>query len=95
MIPNYVRLTFMPAGATRRRTVWAEEVRNKGGALVSPDKLARFWKVNKEGERPEPQELIIVRLTDPSVLTEPAVMSHHYGRLVLLYDPNLDEELPR
>jgi hypothetical protein len=81
--PAYVRLTFRPAGHRRRRTVWAIYSTNKGG-------IATFWRVNAEGEQPDPQELIVSTVKEIEVT--PAVMSRKYATLMLYNDPELIKE---
>ena len=85
---SYVRLTFRPAGAKRNRTVWAQ----LGYEARRGDK-ASFWVVNREGERPEPQELIIAGLNEPTTTMKPAIMSRKYGMLMLASDPDLQNEV--
>jgi hypothetical protein len=83
---NRNSLTFLPAGAKRRRTVWAEV-----GYEARRGDRASFWVVNKEGERPEPNELILCDMTD--VKMTQAVMSRKYGILMHPDDPDLQNEI--
>ncbi len=71
---DYVRLTFLPAGAKRKRTTWAEVASNRNGRLC-------FWACNRNGDRPEPNELIITTAREVTVL--PAVMSRYYAMVML------------
>lgn len=75
MLP-YVRLTYLPAGAKRRRTVWAEQ--------ASP---RAYWVCNREGARPEPQVLVLVSGKEPELQVAPALMSKHYAMLFVEGDP--------
>jgi hypothetical protein len=84
MATEYVRLTFKPAGAKRSRTVWAE--RSTRSKLM-------FWTVNAEGERPDPEELIVVGATDHRAI--PATMSKKYAWLMLPGDPDLNNDIDK
>jgi hypothetical protein len=72
MAPDYVRLTFTPAGAARPRTIWAERGRERNGVVS-------FWRVDRHGERPDPEELIMARTTECRV--RPAQMNLKYAEL--------------
>jgi hypothetical protein len=68
---NYVRLTFVPAGG-KPRSIWAKPGR-------ADDKIALFWRVSREGEEPEPRELMVAAPTE--FHTRPARMNLKYARL--------------
>lgn len=82
---KYVRLTFMPAGSKRPRTIWALPRGKRGRSRI-------FEVTNKEGDvRPKSHykrdgtlvdvlELVIVSSKDV-VKMEPARMNLHYGWL--------------
>jgi hypothetical protein len=82
---EYVRLTFLPAGAKRKRTVWAERAGKQ-----------RFWVVNQEGDRDRhrsdhKEELVILAANEYTI--RPAVMSKKYAMLFLVDDPELNNEV--
>lgn len=73
MVVDFVRITFRPNGGTRDRKAWAE------AATVRPDGTLAFWIVNKAGERPSPEEVVIGK---PERFTvEKAVMNNRYCEL--------------
>ena len=84
----YVRLTFRPAGATRRTTVWAVVVRRS-------EKRTTYLACNKEGETSadggvgpngeliEKNHLIVVGDETDNV-ERPARLNLHYGELELV-----------
>ena len=69
---EYVSLTYTPDGSSRRRTVWAEL------GMVTGD-LLTFYPVNRNGDRPDPLELIVCYRNDCTVT--PAVMNQDYEEL--------------
>jgi len=76
MKTEYVRLTFKPAGSLRRVTVWA----------IRGNKPCFFWRCNKHGEEPDPQELIICAPKEETVHVRPATMSLKYAELEVTTD---------
>ena len=79
-MPNYVKLTFQPSGATKPRTTWAIERPSKGRFL-----FLCFCVCDKEGvtDAGDRMELILVS-RDECYTARPARMNLHYGELELL-----------
>lgn len=80
---QYVRLTFKPAGAARRRTVWAKRLSkmNNNGPFAG---ATAFSRINKYGEEPDDKtEFILVNLDKDDAKVVPARMNLHYGMLEL------------
>ena len=71
---EYVSLTYTPEGS-RRRTVWAEL------GMVTGD-LLTFYPVNRNGDRPDPLELIVCHRNDCTVTS--AVMNQDYAKLAVV-----------
>ena len=69
---EYVSLTYTPDGSSRRCTVWAEL------GMVTGD-LLTFYPVNRNGDRPDPLELIVCHRNDCTVI--PAVMNRGSAEL--------------
>ncbi len=88
----YVRLTFLPAGAKRRRTTWAEKL--APNRYRPCDKEGETWTVRKGIDT---QELIILAPSDfvvllpdgkPTAWEIPATMNLRYAELELTSCPN-------
>jgi hypothetical protein len=71
---KYWRVTFLAANG-KRRHVWATDYNDPGAG-----KLVRFFVVDKEGDEPEPREMVISTPGDIVRLRQ-AVMSNMYGWL--------------
>ena len=69
---QYVSLTYTPDGSSSRRTVWAEL------GMVAGD-LLTCYPVDRNGNRPDPLELIVCHCNDCTVIS--AVMNWDYGEL--------------
>jgi hypothetical protein len=76
---QYVSLTYTPDGSTRTRTVWAEL------GMVTGD-LLTFYPVDRNGDRPDPLELIVCHRHDCTVI--PAVMNQDYTKLEIAAGAN-------
>lgn len=79
----YVRLTFMPAGAKRRRTTWAVKTGKRSYVVVSSDGDDMRDGGKRDGKEVDLMEVILVGPTD-KVVEKPAGYSFKYGELVLL-----------
>jgi hypothetical protein len=73
---TFVRISFKPHGATRKRTCWAKKTDRKPG-----DRIVSYWRVDKYGEEPEPRELIMG--IAGQITERPAIMNKHYAMLEL------------
>lgn len=79
--PNYVRITFLPHGAKRRRTTWAIKLRESEGFL-SYLACDRTGEVEKGIDGNTVQREVI--LTSPAEVVErPARMNLKYAELEL------------
>lgn len=75
---EYVHISFK--GENGIRNVWAE------AGTVAPDGKLSFWRVKRDGDRPNPEEVII---GSPDKFTiRPAKMNLHYGNLEVLPEPD-------
>jgi hypothetical protein len=86
VMPTYVRVTFLPYGADRRRTTWAVKVREYGDRVtyLACDKYGeteRDMGVDKNGTPIERKELILCFKVE--VDERPARMSLKYAELEL------------
>lgn len=85
---TYVRITFLPAGAKRRRTTWAVKLKEQGDIVT-------YLECDSEGETtkqagfqngvPVERSHLIV-CTKDSVVERPARMNNHYAELELVAD---------
>lgn len=75
---RYVRLTFRPAGATRRRTIWALQESERCYRRVNRD--GSIWQ--RETSTTVQEEVVLVTPTKATV--RPAGVSLQYGTLEVL-----------
>lgn len=83
---TYVRITYLPMGAKRRRTTWAVKIKEHGNIVT-------YMECDKEGETskdagfqdgvPVERSHMIV-CTKDSVVERPARMNNHYAELELV-----------